>query len=208
MWKPGDEKPKEASKSSKGRGDNMNLQKKKNNNNSPKTPKAGASSSSMGENTPPKSPASSIKKRLSGATMNMRFMKRKKETEEYETNRKSHTPPPKPEPAAPAVEDDEDPMEMEDGESITFLQATPSDMYGMQADLVGRRSFGGFNVSMEEAWKESKAALEHRQDDSKSNKDHISDEELVKRYQDLVQNRDGKRGVGNLKDKNKRKQKR
>lgn len=138
----------------------------------------------------------------------MRFMKRKKETQDYEQNRRNaHKTPPKPEQSAAPVDDDndnDDGMELETGGpgGVTFLEATPSDMYGMQADLMGRRSFGGFHVAMEEAWKECKASLER--DDSKSN---VTDEELVKRYQDLVQNKNARPGVvGNLKDKKRRQQ--
>ena len=225
MWKPGDQKPNEVSKPAKnGRGGggshSKNSQAKKNNNNqSPKTPKAATtalSSFSMGGDDDPmntSSPAAPlVKKRLSGGTMNMRFMKRKKETQEYEANRNknSHTAPPTPDPAGPVDDSDDDNsgdddgMELEAGGGLRFLQATPSDMYGMQADLMGRRSFGGFNTGMEEAWKESKASLEHRHDESKST---TTDEQLLKRYKDLVDNKNSRPGVvGNLKDKKRRKQ--
>ena len=72
MWKPGTAKPTTKAKS-------------------PKTPKRQPNNneSSMTRGDVPKSNSSSAsKKRLTGATLNMRFMKRKKETAEYERKRR------------------------------------------------------------------------------------------------------------------------
>jgi len=38
---------------------------------------------------------------------------------------------------------------------VDLTPTTRSDMYGISADVIGRRSFGGFNRPMEEAWKAS-----------------------------------------------------
>merc|ERR550539_2390065 len=42
-------------------------------------------------------------------------------------------------------------------------EATSVDMYGIEAALIGRRSFRGFNVPIERIWKDSKACLENRE---------------------------------------------
>jgi hypothetical protein len=192
MWKPGTEKPKSQS---------------------PKTPRQEPKQNGKSEDITPlksasslkKSASSSAKKRLTGATMNMRFMKRKKETEEYDERRKSGGLSPMAAPSSKDVADapeKDDPMDIE--EDASFSRATPADMHGMLSSLIGRRSFGGFNAAMEEAWKESKAALEDTQLEKPKNK--VSDEELLQRYKNLVEHRSGaSRPVGNLKDKGRKK---
>lgn len=179
MWKPGTAKPKSST---------------------PKTPSR-ETAFNGGSLTTPKSASSSAKKRLTGATLNMRFMKRKKETQQYEERRKSQSPNPA---LSPQAEDafKIDPMDIE-GEDIPFSRATPADMYGMQSSLIGRRSFGGFNPSMEEAWKDAKATLEDVRQEKPTQK--ISDEELIQRYQEISKQRsESSRPVGNLHDKVKR----
>ena len=88
-----------------------------------------------------------------------------------------------------------------------YAPATAMDMYGMQAALIGRRSFHGFNAPIERAYQDSKDSVENRARADKPQQ-KISDEELIQRYQDIVQQRSGggdnSRGVGNL-DKKKRK---
>merc|ERR550539_548169 len=69
-------------------------------------------------------------------------------------------------------------------------EATSVDMYGIEAALIGRRSFRGFNVPIERIWKDSKACLENREASDRPRK-KISDEELLIRYQES-------RVVGNL----------
>lgn len=83
-------------------------------------------------------------------------------------------------------------------------------MYGIQASIVGRRSFGGFNAAAEEAWKNSKAVANSERDDNNNNtkQERISDEELLQRYQDIVNQRSeaasaSRRPIGNLKSKRK-----
>ena len=157
----------------------------------------------------------------------MRFMKRKKETQEQEqyqrnvalersTKTKTSTIQPVSIQNSATVAMDIDSKQYEQGEDANeaqettrFVSATPSDMYGMQADLFGRRSFGGFHNAMDEAWKESKTALENFGQDTASSsggkKKYISDEELLQRYEELVQKRsEGSRPIGNLQKKNTR----
>ena len=68
-----------------------------------------------------------------------------------------------------------------------YQRATTSDMYGPQ--MIGRRSFGGFNPPMEEAWKTSKAAMEGDESAFNKKKQSISDEELIRRYQEIAKQR-------------------
>jgi M-phase phosphoprotein 6 len=85
-----------------------------------------------------------------------------------------------------------------------YQVATPIDMYGMQAALLGRRSFGSFNPAIEEAWKESKASLELDSSLDRRNKQQATDEELIQRYQEIVKKRsESARTVGNLGEKSK-----
>jgi hypothetical protein len=63
---------------------------------------------------------------------------------------------------------------------------------------------------MQEAWKDAKASLENELSEGGKSKQKVSDEELLQRYQDLVQKRsESSRPVGNLnKDKANRKKRR
>jgi hypothetical protein len=147
-----------------------------------------------------KQPSSTGKTKLTGATMNMRFMKRKDENQHYANNRKS----PKEETLATretsaAMEVDDNNNDDDSSSSYNeqeFAQATPSEMYGVQSDLMGRRSFGGFNPAMEDAWAESRGMIENQRQETLSEKQRVSDEELVKRYQQLVQKRVDSRPTG------------
>ena len=100
---------------------------------------------------------------------------------------------------------------MEDARSTYVIaRAIPSDMDGIQADfLQGRRSFGGFHPATEDTWNSALATLERRtKESSKTKKDYVSDEELLRRYQELVEKRKGesdRRPVGNFRDKLKKK---
>ena len=89
---------------------------------------------------------------------------------------------------------------------IDLAPVTSSDMYGIRVDVVGRRSFGGFNRVMEDTWKASYRAQKEG-DASKSKGETISDEELLTRYANLAKQRNGddasRRPVGNLGDKKK-----
>jgi hypothetical protein len=166
-------------------------------------------------------------------------MKRKQETQEQENERKRvaldivqasavvsettvtiRSPPPSTLPLASerGFDDDGDDDDMDTADDPTtttttkteaYQVATPIDMYGMQAALLGRRSFGGFNLVIAEAWKESKASLEMDASLDRPKKQKETDEELIQRYQDVVNKRsESLRAVGNLRDKGKPKRQR
>jgi hypothetical protein len=213
LWKPGERKPK--------------ITPRQHNNNkgsSPSPPSAKTPQSSSSSTTDSK------KKKLSGSTMNMRFMKRKLETNQYqEQQRKQQKSISGQSPAAAqqstptsqtadvvipgqnhthdgrSIDDTDVPMDIVQDQS-GFLKATPTDMYGMLANLLGRRSFGGFNPAVEEAWKSSKNFIDDTNPEKKQS--HISDEELVRRYQELSKNRQQDRPVGNLKNRGNNKRRR
>lgn len=86
-------------------------------------------------------------------------------------------------------------------------QATPSEMYGAKSDLPGRRSFGGFRPHVSDSYTSSCKAYETGITNTSSKQQHISDEELLRRYKDY---RSGKGDmvdsaaaapIGNLDDK-------
>jgi M-phase phosphoprotein 6 len=153
----------------------------------------------------------------------MKFMKRKKEMLQNEEKRKAaaaavaaasngtYSPSPASRQHHPQ---DSTAMEVDDPVDRTADQqfninnhpshygqvVTSVDMYGMQAALIGRRSFGGFNPAMERAYSESKASVENRATSDRPQQ-KISDEELLERYKEIAMQRDGGgdgRGVGNL----------
>lgn len=169
--------------------------------------------------------SSSPRKRLSGSTMNMKFMKRKKEMMQNEEQRKAATAAvvaaasngnssvsssaamslhqqQQQEPTAMDVDHtlntEADERFSDKDNNIHYARVSTSvDMYGMQAALIGRRSFGGFNPAIERAYSDSKASIENRA--SNRPKQMISDEELLERYKEIAMQRDGDgRGVGNL----------
>ena len=159
------------------------------------------------------------RKRLSGGTMNMRFMKRRKTPTNGISNDDSEKQTPgshkKPSPHKMVQNNDAMDIGVNDGISIEkdcedgskYVTATSVDMYGIEASLIGRRSFRGFNAPIERIWKDSKGCLENR--GVKGNK--VTDEELLRRYQDTAIERgraQGARGVGNLEKKNKSKKRR
>ena len=190
----------------------------------------------------PSAVAATSQKKLSGATMNMRFMTRKKETHSNSKNHQQQhhspyqSPPTTQSPGNSKLQSENDPMQIDTEDSAPamspFLQqhsyphalravedapidmtpATTSDMYGISVDIIGRRSFGGFNRSIENTWKASyrthKEDGNHRSSSSNnaSQDQKVSDEELLARYANLVKNRNGKedtsrKPVGNLGDK-------
>jgi hypothetical protein len=91
--------------------------------------------------------------------------------------------------------------------AIILELASVVDMYGVGSDVVGRRSFGGFHKSVMNTWN---TALKRRTDDdtrTKNTKNHITDEELLERYEKYVKGRGGAEadGSGNRGRKEKRK---
>ena len=225
MWKPGTTKPSNGSTRAQ----------------TPPATRPVGGSSLLSSSPPSRSVASdskapapnsdSSKKRLSGATLNMRFMKRKKETQQhqiqqrggmqrqegsissqdnYSKNSSPHDRQGMQQSTTSAMEiDDEGKMHRNGSDSTVpgnpYLIATPIDMYGVEGNMIGRRSYGGFNPAMEEAWKDSKAMIDNGGHiRSTANQKHISDEELLQRYREVVQNRDDdgkKRPIGNLRGK-------
>jgi hypothetical protein len=77
----------------------------------------------------------------------------------------------------------------QNGSSVCKIgnMATNSEMYGFQSDLIGRRSFGGFKKSVNSNWQDSLKATNGSI--RKGSKQHISDEELLQRYQTYIQGR-------------------
>lgn len=119
--------------------------------------------------------------------MGMRFMKRKMEAEEarqkivqqrqqQEADQMEWT----------ATDEQQDgkqgPAEEESAESHVPQTATSSDMYGAKSDLIGRRSFGGFRPHVSSSYKS--ACTTYEKGKTNKTKQHISDEELLRRYKD------------------------
>ncbi|KAG7359735.1 M-phase phosphoprotein 6 [Nitzschia inconspicua] len=209
MWKPGSDRPSDPSRPPG---------QKRPPSRSPNPPLSG------GTNSTPTTSASSTspRKRLSGTTMNMKFMKRKKEMIQNEEKRKAaaeaiaassngessvFAAPTPQQNQGPTPMDIDHNMNTDNSEAYLsanldnnsqYAQVTTSvDMYGSQAALIGRRSFGGFNPAMERAYSDSKASVENRASDRPLQK--ISDEELLERYKESVMQRESDgRGVGNL----------
>ena len=193
MWKPGTSKPSNKDE------DNLHLPShKKQNGNSTKSPSNNSNS---------KSPSSN--KKLSGSTMGMRFMQRKKNdsssstkpvihqnNNKIHTNKNAHNVDRKRE-NREISKDDEQPT----SEVIILELASVVDMYGVGSDIIGRRSFGGFHKSVRNTYD---TALKRRTDDharSQNTKHQITDDELLERYEKYVKGG----GSGNRGRKEKRK---
>ena len=115
----------------------------------------------------------SAKKALSGSTMGMRFMQK----------RNQHQSP------TPKKEDkDNVDMKVEDDPAV-LEEPTNSDMYGMQSDLIGRRSFGGFKPKVDNNWQDCRKFISGEDNEGTKKKLHVSDDELLQRYQELVKGR-------------------
>jgi M-phase phosphoprotein 6 len=195
MWKPGSAKPSKA----------------RNARNNSDTPPAAVARSQTS---------------LSGATLNMRFMQRKNEQQKHEKKHQQQTkqPPNEASPKPADNDDQEDPMQVEEAQSpllvtgyhaqhhpdedslIDTTPATTSDMYGISMDIIGRRSFGGFNRALEDTWKSSYRAQKDGTTSARKAKS-VTDEELLSRYANLVKQRNNhgedasRRPVGNLGEK-------
>jgi hypothetical protein len=203
MWQPGESKPEESSDPMDMHTDTVELGEAKEKGN-----KDGL------QKTPPQP-----SKKLSGITMNMRFMQRKAEEKEQEAKRRRSSggsraadqavSPKRPQHTDEEDDDDDDMSDDDEDDEATFQVAGAVDMYGPQAHVLGRRSFGGFNLPMEQAMKSfhtSQSSL-----DPNSKKPKVSDDELLKRYEDYVKNgrrrEDATKPIGNLQNKQKRKAK-
>eukprot|EP01083_Nonionella_stella_P089297 249123_1 len=86
--------------------------------------------------------------------------------------------------------------------------ATKADMYGMSAEIIGRRSFNGFNKAVENTYTKAVQTREEHRLGEKVERQQITDEELLERYEKYVKgNGDGdmtetkSKSVGNFKKK-------
>ncbi|KAL3793741.1 hypothetical protein HJC23_013303 [Cyclotella cryptica] len=94
-----------------------------------------------------------------------------------------------------------------DNQTIILKIATVVDMYGQGSDIIGRRSFGGFHKSVRATWDEAVQKRTSEDARRRHTKEHISDEELLKRYEKYVKKGRDRAGLGDSgrKDKKKRK---
>ena len=104
-------------------------------------------------------------RKLSGLTMNMKFMKRKMD-DEPENRRHSHD----------GVIQRQSEVTPSSDPSEPYLIATSTDMYSYN-NLLGRRSFGNFNKFMETAWTTCYEQSKHN-----GSRQSATDEELLQRY--------------------------
>lgn len=165
MWKPGSDKPRELAASTRGPATET-------------TPSNPSTTSTSATTTLPLRT-----KKLSGATLNMRFMKRTEPTSTHHPTSETDVD------RATSVAGRHQPQEGEttsDGRNDEVTSATPADMYGAQAMVLGRRSFGGLNKIIEEAWKSSYKWYKNETHDSK--RTSVPDEELLMRYETFVKN--------------------
>ncbi len=106
------------------------------------------------------------------------------------------------------------------GEQIPLFEiASKEDMYGISSEIIGRRSFNNFNKAVQETYQAAIHARRRDKIDKKVEREHISDEELLKRYEQYVKGRGDMSSssptnrlvnydVGNLKEKVAKKRKR
>lgn len=98
----------------------------------------------------------------------------------------------------------------EDDAVVVPLTATAADVYGIGAAVVGRRSFGDFNKVVQETWKEAVERTARERSGARAERQQITDEELLQRYEKYVKQGDsmgnGKAAsIGNLEKKRKKK---
>jgi hypothetical protein len=131
--------------------------------------------------------------------MGMRFMARKREAEEAQ--RKTRKERQEREQMEWTAEQDNGDEPAEEGEEAQIAQqATASDMYGLRSDLVGRRSFGGFQPKVNDTWKSAWSEWEKKGNASEKIL-HISDDELLRRYENGNVDSSAAAPIGNLQDK-------
>lgn len=160
-------------------------------------------------------------KKLSGATLNMRFMQRKVEAE-TSTARKNRIR--KDEDSTinqlddSTMKNDESEYRSGDTNSMSISAeetmnyphiATEVDMYGIGGSIIGRRSFGGFNKSVENTWEISYKTISKMNKSSEKKKVQMSDEELLRRYEKYLKGDDTfspkAAPIGNLEEKKNKK---
>ena len=143
---------------------------------------------------------------LSGATMGMRFMQRKTPTKasQDETNQNTQSP------AATTPQHSYSTNGNEPDESVPIM-ASSTDMHGVSAEIIGRRSFNNFHQSVEETWMSAVQSKSQSRFEDKVEKQQITDEELLGRYEKYVKGQGDmlnkkEKSIGNL-SKKKRKRK-
>ena len=82
------------------------------------------------------------------------------------------------------------------------ITTSPTDMYGISSDIIGRKSYNNYNKNVQETYNQALEARRKHKVDKKVEKEHISDEELLKRYEQYVRGqRSDLRNGGNGKEK-------
>lgn len=122
----------------------------------------------------------SAKKGLSGATLGMRFMQKRNQQQSPATPRRLET---ERQDVTMQVAVDE-----KGSNTVAALETTSSDMYGIQSELIGRRSFGGFKPKVNNNWQDCRRYIVGEDSEGRKEK-HVSDEELLQRYQELLKGR-------------------
>ncbi len=92
--------------------------------------------------------------------------------------------------------------------TIILQLASVVDMYGVGSDIIGRRSFGGFHKSVRTTWD---TALKSRTDSAarvNNTRSHVTDEELLERYERYVKGGGNGGAGGGGRDNRKQKRKR
>ena len=89
--------------------------------------------------------------------------------------------------------------------------ASSTDMHGVSAEIIGRRSFNNFHQSVEETWMSAVQSKSQSRFEDKVEKQQITDEELLGRYEKYVKGQGDmlnkkEKSIGNL-SKKKRKRK-
>lgn len=140
------------------------------------------------------------RKSLSGATMGMRFMQRKTPSKS-EPEEKADQDMQSPSPMKPlhSIENEEN----GDVDPSIPIMASSSDMHGISAEIIGRRSFNDFHKSVEETWIQAVQSRSRSKFESKVEKRQITDEELLERYEKYVKGKGDmidkkERSIGNL----------
>jgi hypothetical protein len=142
FWKPGSNKPinggdkkGEIGRNGRNRNGSVEGHRQRNESELPAQPNASAGASSGSGNTPLR------KTKLSGTTMNMRFMMRKQPQQDSDTSKPLTSP-------QHANTPDRQPRHSE------AQSSNQSEQDPVFINIIGRRSFGGFNRHTENAWNE------------------------------------------------------
>ena len=161
---------------------------------------------------PNKAISPATQKKLTGATMNMRFMKRKNIDATPLENSVKLDSDAMEWISATVAETSTDPSQ---NKSTSYVlnkqnalpqQATDVDTYGLSAKIIGRRSFKNFNKAVQDTYQAMLDEKVRGKARAKAAKHTISDEEMLDRYKKYVQGEDNNKvaPVGNLDKKNKR----